>query len=93
MASCALRIHPDANDDTTIEWADSDIERAISTEGYGKGDMEMRWDGARKHLVPLEKVAADAMLKSIPEKAQRVRLRSTINVLIDRYRLFTDKRR
>ena len=29
MASCALRIHPDANDDTTIEWADSAIGKAI----------------------------------------------------------------
>ena len=30
----------------------------------------MRWDGARKRLVPLEKAAADDMLKSIPAKAQ-----------------------
>ena len=69
MASCALRIHPDANDNTTIEWA---IGRAILAVGYGKGgiEMRMRWDGALKKLVPLEKAAADKMLKSIPEKAQ-----------------------
>jgi hypothetical protein len=32
--------------------------------------MRMRWDGARKRLVPFEKAAANEMLKSIPEKAQ-----------------------
>ena len=35
--------------------------------------MLMRWDDKRKRLVPLEKVAADEMLKSIPEKTKRVR--------------------
>jgi len=72
MASCALRILSDANDDPTIEWADSAIGRAILAAGYGKGgiEMRMRWDGARKKLVPLEKAAADEMLKSITEKAQ-----------------------
>jgi hypothetical protein len=72
MASCALRIHPDANDDTSIEWADSAIGKAILAAGYGKGgiEMRMRWDGARKKLVPMEKAAADEMLKSIPEKPQ-----------------------
>ena len=39
---------------------------------YGKAGIEMRvrWDGARKRLVSLEKAAADEILKSIPEKAQ-----------------------
>ena len=61
MASCALRIHPDANDDTTIEWADSAIGKAILAAGYGKGgiEMRMRWDGARKKLVPLEKIGGE----------------------------------
>ena len=72
MACCALRIHPDANDDTTIEWADSVIGREILAAGYGKGgiEMHMRWDGARKRKIPFEKAAADEMLKSIPEMAQ-----------------------
>ena len=32
--------------------------------------MRMRWDGARKRLVSLEKAAADKMPKSIPGKPQ-----------------------
>ena len=45
---CALRIHPDVNDDTTIEWADSVIGKEILAAEYGKADIEMRmrWDGA-----------------------------------------------
>jgi len=63
-ASSAFLIHPDANDDTTIEWADSTIGKAILAAEYGKAGIEMwmRWDGARKRLVPLEKAAADEML-------------------------------
>jgi len=36
-SSCVLRTHPDANDDTKIDWANSTIGRAILAAGYGKG--------------------------------------------------------
>ena len=37
---------------------------------WNRNAYAMRWDGARKKLVPMEKAAADEMLKSILEKAQ-----------------------
>jgi len=69
-SSCALRTHPDANDDTKIEWANSTIEKAILAAGYGKGgiDIRMRWDGAQKMLVPLKRAAADELLKAVPDR-------------------------
>ena len=42
LASCALRIHSDANDDITIECADSAIGKAILAAGYRKSGIEMR---------------------------------------------------
>ena len=69
-SSCALRTHLDANDDTKIEWANSTIGRAILAAGYGKAgiDMRMRWDGAQKMLVPLERPTADELLKAVPDR-------------------------
>ena len=42
MSQCGLRTHPDANDDTTIEWLDSKIGNVILAAGGGKGGIEMR---------------------------------------------------
>ena len=69
IGTLRIAYHPDANDDTTFEWADSAIGRAILASGYGKCGIEMllRWDGAQKRLVPLEIAATNEMLKSIPE--------------------------
>jgi len=70
VSQCGLRTHPDANDDTTIEWADSKIGKAILAAGFGKGgiEMRMRWDAASKQLVPLKRLVADEILKAIPPR-------------------------
>ena len=51
-SKCGLRNHPDANDETTIEWADSKIGKAIIAAGSGKSSIEihMRWDAANKRV-------------------------------------------
>ena len=74
MSQCGLRTHPDANDDTTIEWADSKIGKAILAAGDGKGgiEMRMRWDAASKQLVPLERLVADEILKAVPPRDTRL---------------------
>ena len=48
--------HPDANKDP---WSESTVGRDMSKAGYGSSglDFEMRWDTARKELVPLSKAA------------------------------------
>ena len=74
MSQCGLRTHPDVNDDTTIDWTDFKIEKAILAAGGGKGgiDMRMRWDEARKRLVPLERLVADKILKAVPPRDARL---------------------
>ena len=41
MSKCGLR-NLDANDDTTIEWADSKIREAIIAVGSEKGDIDIK---------------------------------------------------
>ena len=74
MSQCDLRTHLGANDDTTIEWTDSKIGKAIIAAGGGKGGIEMRmwWDAARKQLVLLERLVADKNLKAVPPRDARL---------------------
>ena len=44
------------------------IRRAILAAGYGKKGIEMRWDGAWKMLIPLERASAEKLLKALPDK-------------------------
>lgn len=43
-------MHPDANDDTKIEWSESKLGNAIIVTGSGKARIEVRmlWDAGRK---------------------------------------------
>jgi len=64
-SSCALRTHPDVNDDTKIEcrWK-SDLGSGIWEDGH-RDAYAMGW---RKILVPLERAAAEELLKAVPDK-------------------------
>jgi len=59
VSQCGLRTHPDANDDTTIEWSDSKIGKAIIAADGGKGRL-------RCSEKKLERLVANEILKSVP---------------------------
>ena len=56
-SDCKFKGHPDANTDPSIPWSESRVGREMSKAGYGSSglDYELRWDSARKELVPLGK--------------------------------------
>ena len=59
--ACKLMDHPDANRDGGIPWSESKVGREMSQDGYGslERDYELRWDSARKELVPLNRTGAE----------------------------------
>ena len=67
MSQCGLRTHPDANDDTTIEWEDSKIRKAILAAG-GKGgkEMRMRWDCSEQKASTVGKTGSGRNFENRP---------------------------